>query len=203
MTQLPQSVRTHRIPCQGQWLLLNKVYGLHRFQASKFKTEWKHRFSQLFKEAQIQPFLTFSVRLRYWSRMDADGTVTGLKVVIDTLREMGLAVNDDKRYFKGFEVTLDPNLKHNRYELTLVVHSEPQSVESRSMCLSNVGHILLLCPQLHFITTKLSNPSSTSCMANCCSSLLRSSRNAGRSHPCRCYIQKRKVFSSSVIMAAA
>ena len=95
------TIRTHTITYQGQWLLINKIYSLNRFQAAKLKDGWKLTFQDMFTKAKIKPFQTFSVSLRYWSRADADGCVAGLKIAIDTLRSMGLATNDDKRFMKG------------------------------------------------------------------------------------------------------
>jgi hypothetical protein len=97
---------------------------MNRFQAAKLKSEWKARFEKMLAEAQIEPFTTFSVSLRYWSRADADGCVAGMKVCIDQLRAMGLATNDDKRYMKGIWVHSDAALAHNTYELTIHVHPQ-------------------------------------------------------------------------------
>lgn len=109
----------YQLSYTGQWLSLNKIYGMNRHVAAKLKKEWQGTFTQMFAEAGIKPLATFSLTLRYWSRIDADGTVAGLKVLIDSLRYAGLIANDDKRYFRGFTVIPDATLTHNQYEVTI------------------------------------------------------------------------------------
>jgi hypothetical protein len=111
---------TYTLTHHGQWLSLNQVYGKSRWLASVAKNEWKTTFTRMFTEAGISPFLTFKITIRYNSRMDADNVVAGNKVLVDTLREMKLVPNDDKRYYKGISIEPDASLKHNQY--VIIIH---------------------------------------------------------------------------------
>lgn len=52
--------------------------------------------------------------------MDLDNTVAGLKVMVDTMREMKLAENDTKTIYKGLTVEPDLSLKHNMYIVSII-----------------------------------------------------------------------------------
>lgn len=114
----------HQIEYNGKWLSLNEVYSKNRFLASKTKKEWKERFTLLFTEAGVTPFTKFFISLKYWSRIDVDNTTAGNKVGIDTLREMGLVANDDKRFYRGLFIQPVPTMKHNSYSLTIYTDAD-------------------------------------------------------------------------------
>lgn len=71
----------------------------------------------MFRDAGVQPMEYFRMDVRYWSRADCDNCV--IKRLVDTLRSEQLVPQDDKRYFKGFSVTPDPDLRHNTYLIAI------------------------------------------------------------------------------------
>ena len=114
---------TYTITFHGRWLSLNQVYSKNRYLATQVKNDWKTTFTRMFQEAQIKPFTTFRLWVRYNSRMDADNLTGGTKIAVDTLRAMALVPNDDKRFYKGISIEPDLALKHNTYVLTIEVLS--------------------------------------------------------------------------------
>ena len=105
---------------KGKWLSINAAYSKHYHQRNKVKKEYQATFTQLLTEAQIKPLSAFRIHLRYNSRMDLDNTVAGLKVMVDTMREMKLAENDTKTIYKGLTVEPDLSLKHNMYIVSII-----------------------------------------------------------------------------------
>lgn len=108
---------TYTLQHVGKWISWNTLLSLNRWQRTKLLAEAKNDYKQLITKAKVKPLATFSISIRYWSRIDADNCC--FKYFIDTLRAMKLVVNDDKRFFKGVECIPDVTLKHNTYIITL------------------------------------------------------------------------------------
>jgi hypothetical protein len=118
----------YKITYAGKWLSLNEVYSKHRYLANLAKKEWKERFASLFRDAGVTPFSTFYISIKYWSRIDVDNNAGASKVGVDTLRELGLVANDDKRFYKGLTILPMPDMKHNTYLVTLYTDDDCSEV---------------------------------------------------------------------------
>lgn len=111
---------------QGQWLSINAAYSKHFQQRNKVKNQYKELFKPLLLEAQIPPLEAFTLHLAYNSRMDADNTTAGTKVVVDTMRELGIIREDNKHIYRGITITPDLSLRHNTYIVTIYPQSTPE-----------------------------------------------------------------------------
>lgn len=115
--------KQYTITYSGKWLSINQAYNTHWTKAKKIKDTLKLHFTYLIKEAKIKPLSSFTLNLRYNSRLDADNTTAGLKCFVDTLTTSNIISDDTKSIYKGFSVTPDVSLKHNTYVITITAKS--------------------------------------------------------------------------------
>ena len=109
----------HTFTYKGKWLSINQAYTLHWSKAKKLKDGLKLSFKTMLNNQKIDPLETFTLYLRYNSRLDADNTVTGLKCFVDTLTRSGVIDNDTKGIYQGFTVMPDTTLPNNTYVITI------------------------------------------------------------------------------------
>jgi hypothetical protein len=102
---------------KGPWVSWNTLLSLSRWQRSKLLVEAKQQYREMLAQAKVEPLSSFQIDVRYWSRIDCDNIC--LKYFIDTMRHLGLVVNDDKRFFAGISSSPDNTLVHNTYRITI------------------------------------------------------------------------------------
>ncbi|KUG07442.1 hypothetical protein [Solirubrum puertoriconensis] len=110
----------YQLEFRGQWLSLNAVYTKHHHQRNIVKKEYQQRFRTMLLGARIPELPAFRLRIEYNSRMDCDNLTAGTKVLVDTMRELGIIREDNKHIYKG--ISIEPNLElaHNTYQITII-----------------------------------------------------------------------------------
>ena len=110
---------TYTITHRGAWISLNAAYSKHYHARNQEKTRFALAFADLLSAADVPWLAAFELMLRYNSRMDADNTIGGVKVFVDTMRAVGIIENDTKDVYRGVHIIPDSRLKHNTYVITL------------------------------------------------------------------------------------
>lgn len=63
---------------------------------------------------------SYTVTVAYHSRLDCDNVTAITKLVVDHLRtDKGLLIDDSPKYFKGLNITYNPDLKKDTYIITI------------------------------------------------------------------------------------
>jgi len=104
----------------GAWLSLNAVYSTHRWLRIKEKNIWKEKFSIILADVEIPALEAFKLHIRYNSRMDCDNLTGGSKILVDTMRAVGIIAEDNKHIYRGISIEPDLNLRHNTYVVTII-----------------------------------------------------------------------------------
>ncbi|WP_192820164.1 hypothetical protein [Rufibacter sp. LB8] len=111
----------YQITYSGKWLSINQAYNSNRFSRGKVKNDFKAIYKPLLLElgitSQIQKYC---LEVRYWSKLDSLNVSAGLKIFEDSAVELGLIINDDKRFGKGITIIPDSTLKHNTYIVKII-----------------------------------------------------------------------------------
>lgn len=115
-------MQTYQFEYIGKWPSSNIVYRLNHRQRHKLEMEYKQLFTTLLGEQELPSINKFRIHLEYRSRLDADNTVPGLKVFVDTLRSLDIVTQDTSKHYCGLSIT--PNLRlpvNNTYLIKLEV----------------------------------------------------------------------------------
>lgn len=105
---------------KGQWLSLNKIYSSNRWIRTNTKNEYKKIFKALILEMGISnQIMKYKIDVRYLSKMDSLNVAGGLKIFEDSMKELGLIIDDSKKYQKGISIEPDFTLNHNEYVITI------------------------------------------------------------------------------------
>ena len=103
----------------GKDISLNAWYSSkHWTHRNKQKQEWNNFFKEILHEPY--PFFEkYIITLEYNSRLDPSNTITVLKLYEDTLRELGVLVNDSLKYCKGLHIIPVESMKKKSYKITI------------------------------------------------------------------------------------
>ena len=115
-------MQTYQIEYVGKWPSSNIIYRLNHRQRHKLELEYKEVFTNLIEQQKLPSIDKFRIHLEYRSRLDADNTVPGLKVFVDTLRALSIVTQDTSKHYCGLSIT--PNHKlpaNNTYLIKLEV----------------------------------------------------------------------------------
>lgn len=95
---------------------LNKLYeGGHWTRRNNLKQSWKLIFTEAIQRSGATKLPKYTLTIRYNSRLDPSNVTGMLKVLEDTLRELGLIVDDTKKFCKGVGIIPDEDMKSGSY----------------------------------------------------------------------------------------
>jgi hypothetical protein len=108
----------HKITYSGKVFSLNQLYaGQHWAIRVALKKKWRATFTDLIlAEMEGEKLKTFTINVKYRTRLDADNMVGVVKVFVDSLAELGIIENDSPKYMKGIMITYDDSLPMNTTE---------------------------------------------------------------------------------------
>ena len=108
-------MKEYKIVYKGKMISLNDLYsGKHWSHRHKAKTKFRAIFDILLLEAGVKWMKEYRVDMVYNSRLDSDNTIPAIKFLNDSLKKKYVP-EDDPRYFKGFSVNIDKQLKPDTY----------------------------------------------------------------------------------------
>ena len=106
---------------QGDHISLNDWYsgGNHWTIRDTMKRKWHKIFKDLIHEKMIPKMVEYELELEYNSRLDPTNTITMVKLFEDTLKDLGLIIDDSKKFCK--RISLYPNLemKSKHYKIKI------------------------------------------------------------------------------------
>jgi len=102
--------KVYRIEWKGHFSL-NKLYeGGHWTRRNSLKQKWKLIFTEAIQASGATKLPMYTLTIRYNSRLDPSNVTGMLKVLEDTLRELGLIVDDTKKFCRGVGIVPDESL---------------------------------------------------------------------------------------------
>jgi hypothetical protein len=100
----------------GEVISFNKLYsGGHWSKRSGYKNRFSKIFTLLCLEANVQPMKEMFLVVFYNTRHDADNIVLSAKFLMDAMKGTYI-VDDSSKYYKGIQVTHDPDLPKGMLE---------------------------------------------------------------------------------------
>jgi hypothetical protein len=119
------NAKSYQITYKGKWLSINGAYNSNRFTRTKVKNEYKDIFKPLIAALEIpEQIQQYTLKVDYNSKLDAINVAAALKIFEDCLKEMGVIINDDKRYNLGVSITPNSSLKHNSYVVVIEIKNK-------------------------------------------------------------------------------
>ena len=119
---LPLNVKQVRmysltIKYEGRWPSTNDLRNKHWRSNQGLKQKWRKELGSLITEKRVKKLKKFRIKVLYNSRLDPDNVT--LKFFCDSLKDKGVIIDDNKKYFRGFSIDPDETLSHNTYILTV------------------------------------------------------------------------------------
>lgn len=106
---------------EGKWPSTNDLRNKHWRSNQALKETWRKKLGWLILEQRPRKLKQFRIDVRYKSKLDPDNVT--LKFFCDALKDSGVIIDDNKKYFRGFSITPDDSLSHNSYILTVSEHN--------------------------------------------------------------------------------
>ena len=107
--------KVYNIEWKGHFSLNALYEGGHWSRRNKLKQSWKMIFTEAIQKSGATRLPMYTLTIRYNSRLDPSNVTGMLKVLEDTLRELGLIVDDTKKFCRGIGVVPDEDLKTGCY----------------------------------------------------------------------------------------
>lgn len=101
------------IEYNGKWPSVNTLRNNRWDSNQGLKNKLRRTFSLLVLEQKPKKMAKFRVDVRYNSRLDPDNV--SLKYFVDSLKDIGIIIDDNKKFFKGLSVEPDESLKYMTY----------------------------------------------------------------------------------------
>jgi len=101
---------------EGAWPSVNDLRNKHWRTLDGLKNTIKKKYTVLILQQKPKKMNKFRVSVVYNSKLDPDNVT--LKFLVDSLKGI-VIVDDNKKYFRGFEINPDESLKHNTYIVTV------------------------------------------------------------------------------------
>jgi hypothetical protein len=99
---------------------LNMIYaGKHWAVRKKYKDDYKKIIRERLEEIDGFTCETYSLDIRYNSRLDIDNGILVSKFLSDTLVEDGCVQDDSPKYFKEVRIRYDKEVEMNHYIVTI------------------------------------------------------------------------------------
>jgi len=99
---------------------LNKIYsGGHWAKRKKYKDDYKAECIKALEKYDAFTCETFSMVIRYNSRLDIDNGILVSKFLADTLVSQGIVPDDSPRYYSKVTIQYDPIIEKNTYLVAL------------------------------------------------------------------------------------
>jgi hypothetical protein len=101
----------YSVDWNGQHISLNDWYsgGNHWTVRDTMKRRWHQIFKEVLEPLDMPKLIEYELELVYNSRLDPTNTITMVKLFEDTMKDLGLIIDDSKKYCK--KITLLPNLE--------------------------------------------------------------------------------------------
>ena len=104
---------------QGKDISLNAWYSSkHWTHRDKQKKDWHSFFKQMI-EHPYPYFEKYSISLEFNSRLDPSNTITMVKLLEDTLQELGVISGDDLKYCSGVHLIPNKTMKKKSYKIVV------------------------------------------------------------------------------------
>jgi hypothetical protein len=99
---------------------LNQWARMSKFERHNHDAKVKLYFSLLLRPyAGIFFFKEFEIELRANTLHDIDNTIIIIKIFVDVIRRLGLAQNDNRKFYKGCRLLVDNSLERKKYIISV------------------------------------------------------------------------------------
>lgn len=102
---------------------LNQFYaGKHWIVRKKHKDNYKNQLDLIFNEYEEFTAETFEIHIQHNSRFDVDNCILSVKFLADYLRDREWVLDDTKKYFKKFSISVNEELNKDEFRATIVLY---------------------------------------------------------------------------------
>ena len=99
---------------------LNQWARMSKFERHNHDAKAKLYFSLLLKPyAGVFFFKEFEIELRANTLHDIDNTIIIIKIFVDAIRKLGLAQNDNRKFYKSCRLLVDDSLERKKYIISV------------------------------------------------------------------------------------
>lgn len=103
---------------EGKWPSINDLRNNQWSGNQGLKKKWRTKLGWLIIEQKPKKLSKYQVQVRYSSRLDPDNVV--LKFFVDALKDTGVIIDDNKKYFRGYSILPDESLNNNQYIIKVI-----------------------------------------------------------------------------------
>lgn len=119
MSSKKKEKREFTVHYNGTWVSTNTLRNNHYRVNEALKRKFRKVYGDLIRKSKCDGgvFKSFEVQIEYRSRLDPDN-VSG-KFFVDALKDQGVIIDDNKKYFKLWSIRPIEDLKHNDYVIKI------------------------------------------------------------------------------------
>ena len=106
-----------QVTYQGKWTSTNALRNGHWRTNQGNKNKMRKIYADLILEQKPKPMDRFVVHVAFNSRLDVDNV--SMKYFMDSMKDVGLIVDDNRKHFRGLSVEPDETLGSSTYVVTV------------------------------------------------------------------------------------
>ncbi len=119
--------KNYKLTYCGKGVSLNQYYsGGHWSKRAKLKNTYKEIFLNLLDNIKISKMDKFVLVMFFNSRHDTDNVIGLEKLFVDTLKEGGYIIDDNKKFFRGLMIFPDETLENNTFEFNILTYGDKE-----------------------------------------------------------------------------
>ena len=113
-------MRSFEVEYKGKWVSVNTLRNMQYWKVNNLKNEWRPKLQSMLKDvgASNMKLDKFKIEVRYNSRMDCDNV--SLKFFCDSLKDLEIIEDDNKKHFLGYSVNYDETLGNSTYVIKVI-----------------------------------------------------------------------------------
>lgn len=112
---------SYEVTYNGKGVSLNDYYSSsHWSNRHRLVKKYKPMLQVMLEKAGVPQMEEYAMVILYNSRHDPDNVVGLEKLVLDTMKKMGLIIDDSKKYYKFMAILPEPEFKQNTFEFNIV-----------------------------------------------------------------------------------
>ncbi len=102
---------------EGKWVSANQLRNNHWRKNQQLKEKYRKELGWLILEQNPKKMIEYTVDLVYNSRLDPDNVT--FKYFLDSMKDVGVIIDDKKKYNKGISTKPDETLGMDTYIFTV------------------------------------------------------------------------------------
>ena len=109
--------KSFTVKYEGKWPSTNTLRNGHWRSNQGLKVKMRKIYADLILEQQPKPMDQFVVKVCFNSRLDVDNV--SMKFFMDSMKDIGIIVDDNRKHFRGLTVVPDETLDKSTYVITV------------------------------------------------------------------------------------